>query len=72
MDYSEVDYGDLSDEELADEIAGLDREIENCQATLRKIVKGLKSKTQLRESLIDIASKKKQFKGWPKSVRGRV
>jgi uncharacterized coiled-coil protein SlyX len=69
MTYDEVSYDDLTIEELADEIAGLDKEIEDCQASLAKMRRSLKQKQELRESLIDIVSTRTQVKGWPKSKR---
>ncbi len=59
-------YVDLTDEELADEIAGLDSEIDSCQNSIAKLRKNLKDKQNLRESLIEILSRKKQIKGWPR------
>lgn len=63
----EYSYDDLTIEELADEIAGLDKEIENCQASLAKQRRSLKQKEDLRESLIDIVSRRKNIKGWSKN-----
>lgn len=57
-------YDDLTAEELADEIAGLDLEIEACQTVIAKARKSLKQKTDLRESLIEIISRSRQVKGW--------
>ena len=61
----ELNYSDLTPQELADEIAGLDEEIASCQATLAKMKKSLKQKQNLRESLIDICSRRMQIRGWP-------
>lgn len=57
-------YDDLTPEELADEISGLDREIDSCQTTLSKIRKSLKQKMSLRESLIEISARHRQVRGW--------
>jgi prefoldin subunit 5 len=66
MNHDEISYDDLSSQELADEIAGLDKEIEDCQASLGKLRRSLKQKQDLRESLIEICTRKKQAKGWSK------
>ncbi len=66
MTRDEFSYDDLTIEELADEIAGLDKEIENCQASLAKQRRGLKQKEDLRESLIEIVSRRRSIKGWSK------
>lgn len=57
-------YDDLTQQELTDEIRGLDTEIESCQNSLAKLRKELKQKTYLRESLIEICARKTQVKGW--------
>lgn len=62
----EFSYDDLTVEELADEISGLDKEIENCQASLAKQRRSLRQKEDLRESLIDIVTRRKNIKGWPR------
>lgn len=59
-------YDDLTVEELADEIAGLDAEIESCQNYIAKLKKSIKQKSDLRESLLEILARSKQVKGWPK------
>ena len=64
MTHDETSYDDLSSEELADEIAGLDKEITDCQATLAKIRRSLRQKEELRENLIEISTRRKQVKGW--------
>jgi uncharacterized small protein (DUF1192 family) len=68
----EYSYDDLTVEELTDEISGLDKEIENCQASLAKMRRGLKQKEDLRETLIDILSRRKGIKGWTTRQRGFV
>lgn len=65
MIQDEFSYDDLSLEELADEISGLDKEIEDCQASLAKQRRSLKQKEDLRESLIEIISRRRNVKGWP-------
>lgn len=62
----EFSYDDLTIEELTDEISGLDKEIENCQASLAKMRRSLKQKEDLRESLLDIVSRRKGSRGWIK------
>lgn len=64
MTHDETSYDDLSSEELADEIAGLDKEIEGCQASLVKLKRSLRQKQDLRETLIEICTRKQQVKGW--------
>ncbi len=63
----EYSYDDLTIEELADEIAGLDKEIDNCQASLAKQRRSLKQKEDLRESLIEIVARRRNIKGWSKT-----
>jgi hypothetical protein len=60
------DYLDLNAEELADEIAGIDKEIEDCQSALARIRKSLNRKMELREMLIDRHKQLSQRKGWTK------
>lgn len=62
----EFSYDDLTIEEIADEISGLDKEIENCQASLAKQRRSLRQKEDLRESLIEIVARRKNIKGWSK------
>jgi len=62
----EFSYDDLTIEELADEISGLDKEIENCQASLAKQRRSLRQKEDLRESLIEIVARRRNIKGWSK------
>lgn len=62
----DTSYDDLSSQEIADELAGLDQEIEDCQVSIGKLRRSLKQKQDLRDSLIDIWSRKKQVKGWQK------
>ena len=63
---TDISYGDLSPQELADEIAGLDKEIESCQASLAKLRRSLKQKEELRDSLVQIAAHLNTTKGWLK------
>ncbi len=58
MTHDEMSYDDLTSQELADEIAGLDKEIEDCQASLARTRRSLKQKQELRENLIDIWTRK--------------
>jgi prefoldin subunit 5 len=57
-------YEDLTPQELADEVAGLDDEIESCQNSLGKIRRAIKQKQDLRESLIEILTRSSQMRGW--------
>lgn len=58
------DYLDLDATELVDEIEGLDKEIEDCQAALARIRKSLNRSMELREALIDRHKELSQRKGW--------
>lgn len=64
MSHDQELYEDLSTEELADEIAGLDKEIEGLQASIAKNRRCMKQKDELRETLIDILAANKQGKRW--------
>lgn len=64
MNADKLSYGDLSFQELSDEISGLDKEIEDCQVSLAKLKRNLKQKQQLRDTLIEIASNKTKIKRW--------
>ena len=67
MKIDEISYDDLTAEELSDEIAGLDKEIEDCQASIAKARRSLKQKQDLRDNLIEICSRKRQVRGWQRN-----
>jgi hypothetical protein len=64
MSHDQELYEDLSTEELADEIAGLDKEIEGLQVSIARNKRCLKQKDELRETLIDLLAINKQGKRW--------
>jgi uncharacterized small protein (DUF1192 family) len=64
MKNDELSYDDLTTEELSDEIAGLDQEIEDCQASIARARRSLKQKQDLRDTLIELCSRKRQVRGW--------
>lgn len=66
MSHDQEFYEDLSAEELADEIADLDKEIENLRVSITRNKRCLKHREELRESIIDILTTVKQAKGWKK------
>lgn len=57
-------YDDLAPEDLADEIYGLDSEIESYQKSIGNLRRLIKQKEGLRDSLVEIWSRHKQIKGW--------
>ena len=57
-------YDDLTPQDLADEISGLDGEIESYQKSIGNLRRLIKQKEGLRDSLIEIWSRHKQIKGW--------
>lgn len=58
------EYEDFDLSELTDELAGVDRIIDQCQTKLSQIRKTMNQKMELREDLIDRIKLLSQIKGW--------
>lgn len=68
MNYEEEpDYGEWTDQELADELADVEKSIEHCQNAITVARKSLNKSMDVREDLLDIIKQRHQVrKGWPK------
>lgn len=67
MQSEELDYGDWSDQELADELEELDKTLESLQLNLVTIRKRINKFTEHRDKLLDVISQRAHSrKGWQK------
>jgi prefoldin subunit 5 len=67
MQSEELDYNDWSDEELAEELDQLDKDLDSLQATLIGTRKRINKFTEHRDKLLDVISQRAHSrKGWHK------
>jgi hypothetical protein len=60
------DYGDWSDEELAEELTQLDRDVDYWQRTIANNRRVLNKSSQARDAVLDIIAQRAQHRGWRK------
>lgn len=61
-----LDYGDLSDQELAEELLDVEQIIYNCQTAIANSRKSLNRNMETREKLLDVMKQRSQSRGWKK------
>jgi hypothetical protein len=66
MQQDEVDYGEYSDEELADELTQTDKDIEYWQKSIASQRRLLNRAMESREELLDVIKERGQRRGWKK------
>jgi hypothetical protein len=61
-----LDYGDWTDAELAEELLDIEQIIYNCQQAISNARKSMNRNMDTREKLLDVISQRTQAKGWKK------